>query len=64
MLTGSFYVAQRILWPHLSPVEQFRVRSDEGLQFVLLLEAFAFERFKPSLLVSGVDPLCHICYPA
>ena len=33
--------------------------GDQGLEFVLLPEALSFERFKPSLLVPGVDALGH-----
>ena len=60
MLSGDENPAQRILRPHLRSVEQFRVLGDEGLQFVLLLEALAFDRFELSPLVSGVDALGHI----
>ena len=33
--------------------------GDEGLQLFLLREAFFFERFKLSLLIQGIDALCH-----
>ena len=50
---------QWIARPHLLAVEHFRMLGDERLQFVLLREAFFFERFKSSLPIPRVDALCH-----
>ena len=59
LLSGNKNPAQRSVRPHLRSVEHFRMLGDEGLQFFLLREVFFFERFKLSLLIPGVDALCH-----
>ena len=45
------------------PSSSSRCSAMKGLQFVLRLESLALERFKPALLVSGVDALGHGCDP-
>jgi len=45
LLSGSENPAPGSVRSHLSPVEQFRMLGDEGLEFVLRREALPFERF-------------------
>ena len=64
LLSSNENPAQGSGRPHLFSVEHFRMLGDEGLQFFLPREAFFFERFKLSLLIPGVDALCHRIQPS